>query len=116
MTLRWAKESQSMDYQKTASTFITKEGRLVSTDNGDWIYEFMPKKEADNMDAKLESIEQNSNTIITLMMSATKEDVIDICKTWDRATDGDVYAWLRISSFVDHLISNMKNHLEGDDE
>ncbi len=62
MTLRWAKESQSMDYQKTASTFITKEGRLVSTDNGDWIYEFMPKKEADNMDAKLESIEQNSNT------------------------------------------------------
>jgi hypothetical protein len=50
------------------------------------------------------------------MMSATKEDVIDICKTWDRATDGDVYAWLRISSFVDHLISNMKNHLEGDDE
>jgi len=88
----------------------------VSTDNGDWIYEFMPKKEADNMDAKLESIEQNSNTIITLMMSATKEDVIDICKTWDRATDGDVYAWLRISSFVDHLISNMKNHLEGEDE
>ncbi len=62
----------------------------MSTDNGDWIYEFMPKKEADNMDAKLESIEQNSNTIITLMMSATKEDVIDICKTWDRATDGDV--------------------------
>ncbi len=88
----------------------------MSTDNGDWIYEFMPKKEADNMDAKLESIEQNSNTIITLMMSATKEDVIDICKTWDRATDGDVYAWLRISSFVDHLISNMKNHLEGEDE
>jgi len=74
----------------------------------------MDKKEADHMNSKLEKIEENSNTIITLMMSATKEDVIDLCKTWDRATDGDVYAWVRISSFVDHLVSNMKEHLEGD--
>lgn len=86
----------------------------MSTNNGDWIYEFMDKREADRMDSKLEQIEQNSNTIITLMMSATKEDVIDLCKTWDKATNGDVYGWLRISSFVDHLVSNMKEHLEGD--
>jgi hypothetical protein len=114
MTLRWVKESKSTGYPNTASTFITKKGRLVSTNNGDWIYEFMDKKEADRMNSKLERIEENSNTIITLMMSATKEDVIDLCKTWDRATDGDVYAWMRISSFVDHLVSNMKHHLEGD--
>ncbi len=88
----------------------------MSTNNGDWIYEFMDKKEADYMDSKLESIEENSNTIITLMMSATKEDVIDLCKTWDKATDGDVYAWLRISSFVDHLVRNMKHHLDGEEE
>lgn len=86
----------------------------MSTNNGDWIYEFMDKKEADRMNSKLQKIEENSHTIITLMMSATKEDVIDLCKTWDQATNGDVYAWLRISSFVDHLISNMKDHLERD--
>jgi len=88
----------------------------VSTNNGDWIYEFMPKNEADSMNAKLENIEHNSNTIITLMMSATKEDVIDLCRTWDKATMGDVYSWLRISSFMEHLITNMKDHLEGDSE
>lgn len=86
----------------------------MSTQNGDWIYEFMPKKEADSMNAKLERIEQNSNTIVTIMMSATQEDVIDICRTWDKAVHGDVYAWMRISSFMEHLISNMKDHLEGD--
>jgi hypothetical protein len=88
----------------------------VSADNGDWIYQFMDKGEADHMDAKLENIERNASTIVTMMMTATREDVIDLCKTWDKATHGDVYAWLRISSFVEHLVDNMKHHLEGDDE
>jgi dsDNA-binding SOS-regulon protein len=88
----------------------------VSSNNGDWIYQFMDKNEADNMDAKMEMIEENANTVVTMVMSATKEDVIDLCKTWDKATMGDVYAWLRISSFMEHLIDNMKNHLEGEEE
>lgn len=88
----------------------------MSANNGDWIYQFMDKGEADNMDAKMEMIEENANTVISLVMSATKEDVIDLCKTWDKATHGDVYAWLRISSFMEHLIDNMKNHLEGEEE
>jgi hypothetical protein len=105
-----------MVYLRTPSTFITTKGRLVSANNGDWIYQFMDKNEADHMDAKMDKIEENANTIVTMMMSATKEDVIDLCKTWDRATHGDVYAWLRISSFMEHLIDNMKNHLEGEQE
>ena len=88
----------------------------MSANNGEWIYQFMDKGEADNMDAKLDRIEENSNTIVTMVMSATKEDVIDLCKTWDKATHGDVYAWLRMSSFMEHLIDQMKAHLEGDDE
>jgi hypothetical protein len=88
----------------------------VSSNNGDWIYQFMDKNEADNMDAKMEMIEENANTVVTMVMSATKEDVIDLCKTWDKATMGDVYAWLRISSFMEHLIENMKDHLEGEEE
>lgn len=88
----------------------------MSANNGDWIYEFMDKREADKMDAELNRVEQNAGTIITMMMSATKEDVIDLCKTWDKATHGDVYAWLRISSFMEHLIVNMKEHLIGDSE
>lgn len=88
----------------------------MSSNNGDWIYQFMDKNEADNMDAKMEMIEENANTVVTMVMSATKEDVIDLCKTWDKATMGDVYAWLRISSFMEHLIENMKDHLEGEEE
>lgn len=105
-----------MEFPPTASTYITGEGTLVSTNNGDWIYDFIPKSEADHMDAKLRRIEQNSNTLITLMMSATKEDAIDLCKTWDKATMGDVISWLRISAFMEHLIENIKEHLEGEGE
>jgi len=88
----------------------------LSTNNGDWIYEFIPKSEADHMDAKLKRIEQNSSTIITLMLSANKEDAIDLCKTWDKATMGDVLSWLEISSFMENLIENIKDYLEGDTE
>jgi len=68
------------------------------------------------MDAKLKRIEQNSSTIITLMLSANKEDAIDLCKTWDKATMGDVLSWLEISSFMENLIENIKDYLEGDTE
>jgi hypothetical protein len=113
-TLKWAKEFKSTDLPKTPFTSTTKNGRLVSTNNGEWIYDFMDKSEADHMNAKLERIEENSSTIITLMMTASKEDVIDLCRTWDKAVNGDVYSWLKISSFVEHLVDNMKEHLEGD--
>ena len=88
----------------------------MSTNNGDWIYEFMPKREADRMDEKMENIERNTNTIVTMLISATREDVIDMCKTWDKATRGDPYAWMKISSFVEHLVNQMKAHLAGDTE
>jgi hypothetical protein len=48
------------------------------------------------------------------MMTASKEDVIDLCRTWDKAVGGDVYSWLKISSFLEHLVDNMKEHLEGE--
>lgn len=86
----------------------------MSTNNGEWIYDFMDKSEADRMNAKLDRIEENSSTIITLMMTASKEDVIDLCRTWDKAVGGDVYSWLKISSFLEHLVDNMKEHLEGE--
>jgi hypothetical protein len=88
----------------------------VSTNNGDWIYDFIPKKEADSMEAKMENIERNTNTIITMLISATREDVIDLCKTWDKATYGDPYAWMRMSSFMEHLVNQMKDHLERGEE
>jgi len=113
-TLKWAKEFKSTDLPKTPFISTIKNGRLVSTNNGEWIYDFMDKSEADRMNAKLERIEENSSTIITLMMTASKEDVIDLCRTWDKAVGGDVYSWLKISSFVEHLVDNMKEHLEGD--
>lgn len=84
----------------------------MSAENGEWIYEFMDKKEADKMDARLDDIEENNKTIITMMMSATKEDVIDLCRTWDNATRGDMISWLRVSSFMEHIISHMREHLE----
>jgi len=88
----------------------------VSADNGDWIYDFMDKREADRMEAKMENIERNASTIITMLMSATREDVIQLCKTWDKATHGDPYAWMRISSFIEHLVNEMKEHLKGEQE
>lgn len=105
-----------MVYLRTPSTFITKKGRIVSAENGEWIYEFMDKKEADRIDARLENIEENNKTIITMMMSATKEDVIDLCHTWDKAVRGDMISWLRVSSFLEHVISHMREHLDKGDE
>jgi hypothetical protein len=101
---------------RTPSTCITTKGRIVSTNNGDWIYDFIPKKEADSMEAKMENIERNTNTIVTMLISATREDVIDLCKTWDKATHGDPYAWMRMSSFMEHLVDQMKDHLERGEE
>lgn len=88
----------------------------MSTNNGDWIYEFMPKKEADKFEERMEEIEENASVVITLVMSARKNDVIELCETWDNAQRGDLFALMRVSSFMEHLVENMKTHLKGDEE
>lgn len=109
-TWKWAKVLRSTDCRITASTYTTR-GNEMSDDN-DWIYSFIPKTEADEIMEEAERIERINGTIITLMMAAPMESVIDVVQTWDDAVAGDVIAWMKIYEFTESLIERMREHLQ----
>lgn len=81
------------------------------SDDSDWIYQFIPKTEADELIEEAEKIQRIDNTIITLMLAAPMESVIDIVQTWDKAVAGDVLAWMQIYEFTESLVERMRDHL-----
>lgn len=81
------------------------------SDDSDWIYQFIPKTEADELIEEAEKIQRIDNTIITLMLAAPMESVIDVVRTWDKAVAGDVMAWMQIYEFTESLIERMRDHL-----
>ena len=109
-TWKWAKVLRSMVCQTTVFTYTTR-GNEMSDDN-DWIYSFIPKTEADEIMEEAERIERINGTIITLMMAAPMESVIDVVQTWDDAVAGDVIAWMKIYEFTESLIERMREHLQ----
>lgn len=82
------------------------------SDEPDWIYEFMSKSEADAMEADAEKIERINSTLVTLILTAPMESVVDVVKTWDRAVAGDLMAWARMSEFTESLVEHMRDHLD----
>lgn len=82
------------------------------SDDNDWIYSFIPKTEADEIMEEAERIERINGTIITLMMAAPMESVIDVVETWDKAVEGDFVSWMKIYEFTESLIERMREHLD----
>jgi hypothetical protein len=96
--------------QTTAFTYTTRGNEM--SDDSDWIYQFIPKTEADELIEEAERIQRIDNTIITLMMAAPMESVIDVVDKWDKAVAGDVLAWMQIYEFTESLIERMREHLD----
>jgi tyrosyl-tRNA synthetase len=81
------------------------------SDEADWIYNIIPPEQADDMNEQMEMIEQRSNSGVTVMLSATDESAVEICRTWQEALHGDSVAWIKISSFVSGIIETIEEHL-----
>jgi uncharacterized protein YhaN len=81
-------------------------------EEGDWIYNIIPKEQVDSMTENMEKIEERSKNGVTIVMSANNESAVEMCRTWQQALQGSSLSWIKISAFVSGIISTIEEHLE----
>ena len=81
------------------------------SDEADWIYNIIPQEQADDLTERMEVIEKRSQSGVTIMLSATDESAVEICRTWQNALQGNSMAWVKMSSFMSGIISTIEEHL-----
>jgi hypothetical protein len=91
---------------------LIRKGKKQMAEEGDWIYNIIPAEQADSMNKNMEQIEERSKNGITIVMSASDESAVEMCRTWQEALQGNSFAWIKISSFVSGIISTIEEHLE----
>ena len=100
-----------MVYKPTVYTFITKRKNMSSKESQDWIYDIIPAKQVEEIESKAKSLQQNLDNGVNIVLSATNDSAIRLCRAYYDGTQGNLDAWLHIMGFLSALIDTIEEHL-----
>jgi hypothetical protein len=63
---------------------LIRKGKKQMAEEGDWIYNIIPAEQADSMNKNMEQIEERSKSGVTIVMSASDESAVEMCRTRGR--------------------------------
>jgi hypothetical protein len=78
----------------------------------DWIYDIIPAKQVEEIESKAKNLQQNLDNGVNVVLSATNDSAIKLCRAYYDGTQGNMQAWLHIMGFLDALIGTIEEHLE----
>ena len=78
----------------------------------DWIYDIIPAKQVEEIEMKAENLENNLNNGLNVVLSASNDSAIRLCRAYWNGTKGNIEAWMHIMGFLDALINTIEEHLE----
>lgn len=78
----------------------------------DWIYDIIPAKQVKEIEMKAENLQNNLSNGLNVVLSASNDSAIRLCRAYLDGTQGDIQAWLYIMGFLDALIGTIEEHLE----
>ena len=84
------------------------------SDDGEWIHEIIPKEQVEEIQSRLERVADDENVIFNLVLSAPRSSAIELCRTFARATAGQVSETHRIINFVANIIYLIEEELYAD--
>ena len=76
-----------------------------------WIYDIIPAKQVEEIESKAKSLQQNLDNGVNVVLSATNDSAIKLCRAYYDSTQGNMQAWLHIMGFLDALIGTIEEHL-----
>jgi len=112
VTQMWVREYSKTVCPSGSYMLLIRKGKKQMAEEGDWIYNIIPAEQVDSMTENMEKIEKRSKSGVTIIMSASDESAVEMCRTWQEALQGNSFAWIKISSFVSGIISTIEEHLE----
>jgi hypothetical protein len=99
-------------YKRIVYTFTTKRKNMSSEESHGWIYDIIPAKQVEEIESKAKNLQQNLDNGVNVVLSATNDSAIRLCRAYYDGTQGNLDAWMHIMGFLSALIDTIEEHLE----
>ena len=87
----------------------------MTNENDDWIYDIIPAKQAEELEEKMQRIENDEGTIFSIVLSAPRSSAIQLCKTFSLAMDGNLNESFNLIRFVENIAADIERSIRGAD-
>ena len=84
---------------------------MENKNNEDWIYDIIPAEQAAEMEHDAAELQHNLNHGLNVVLSASNDSAIKLCRAFAESKKGDVEAWMYVTGFVASLIGTIEEHL-----
>lgn len=85
---------------------------MSSKEPEDWIYDIIPAKQVQEIELKAERLKYDLDNGVNVVLSASNDSAIRLCRAYFEGTKGNIEAWMHIMGFLNALINTIENHLE----
>ena len=99
-------------YKQTVCMFTTERKSMSGDEYDDWIYDIIPAKQVEEIEYNAENLQRNLNNGINVVLSATNDSAIRLCKAYNSGIKGNINAWVHVMGFLESLIETIENHLD----
>ena len=80
-----------------------------------WIHEIIPKTQVDAINRKGEALVHNMTNGLTIMLNATNQSAIELCRAWKKTKEGSEEGFESIAYFINGFIESLETYLEEED-
>lgn len=77
-----------------------------------WIHDIIPRSQIDAMNKNGDAMIDNMKNGVNLMISASNQSAIELCKAWELTRNGDEDGFGAIAYFINGLVSALEMYLE----
>ena len=96
--------------------FIMLKRKNMSSENSqDWIYDIIPANQIEEMETSAEVVERNLNNGVNIVLSASNDSAIKLCRSYAKGKHGSIKDWMHIVQFMDSFIGAVEQHLVQED-
>lgn len=88
---------------------------MSSENSEDWIYDIIPANQIEEMENTAKTVERNLNNGVNIVLSASNDSAIKLCRSYARGKHGSIKDWMHIVQFMDSFIEAVEQHLVQED-
>lgn len=115
-----AKHSSEKEYSRTdslkdVSTSATPKERNNMSKDHNWIHDIIPRAQVEAMELSGDALIDNLKNGVQLIVSASNQSAIDLCKAWELTKSGHEDGFETIAMFVNGLVATLETYLRDED-
>lgn len=99
------------DCRKDVYTSLTLKERNDMSNDHNWIHDIIPRAQVDAMNKNGDAMVDNMKNGVNLMISASNQSAIELCKAWELTKNGYEDGFESIAYFINGLISALELYL-----